>query len=102
MRKIFPNVLSNKTCNPIISLTHQVVALAALTTVTGLTEEVTLDINSLIPNFSLTNLIKLCLSQSGHDGSRVFTVSLGNAQFFPEQLCQVYLLGHSCRLSKLE
>lgn len=71
------DILSNKTCYPIISLTHQAVALPAPTTVTGLTEEVTLDINSLTPYFSLTHLIKCCFSQKGHDCSSVFTVSLG-------------------------
>lgn len=49
--KIFPNISSNKTCYITISLTHQAVGLIAPTTVTGLTEEVTLDRNSFNTQF---------------------------------------------------
>lgn len=91
--KIFPNILSNKSRQLIISLTHQ-----AYSSSSNHSNRSYRRSNSLTPSFSLTHLIKLCFSQQGHDGSSVFTWQC--PVLFPEQLCQVYLLGLSCRLFK--
>lgn len=100
MTKIFPNILSNKTCCHIISLTHQAVGHPAPTPVNRSYRRSNSCQKFFNTQFITHTSYETLFFTAGAWWQQCFhSVSWQCPVLFPEQLCQVYLLGHSCRLS---